>query len=157
MRKFGVVAALLASAGMLAAGCGASSIPAQTTTLPAGTRVGPQEFLGDSAATATAIRHFADALGANGPTLTNAQAKASASTLQQYLAQAQVGLQRLSAEQVDDARLDAQRSAVVGPLAIAVDQMTAITTAAAAGHAAAVVAHLAPLRVAIANLKLAGA
>jgi hypothetical protein len=157
MRMIGVVMGLMLPVGLALSGCGADSIPAPTTTLAPGTRVGPQEFLSDSGATVTAIRHFADALGANGTTLTNAQAKASAPTLQAYLAQAELGLQRLSSEQVDDARLDAQRAAIVGPLGAVTVQMKAVTAAAAAGRAPAVVAHLDPLRAAIANLKVAGA
>ena len=50
--------------------------------------------------------------------------------------QAQLGLQRLSAQQVDDARLDAQRQAILGPLGTVVVQMSAIDAAAHAGNVA---------------------
>jgi hypothetical protein len=155
-RRFHIGMALIVPVGLAVAGCGAASIPAPTTTLPAGTRVGPQQFLADSAATAQAIRTFAEDLGANGPSLTRAQAKASAPLLAAALAQAELGVQRLTAEQVDDSRLDAQRKAVLAPLGTAVVQMTAITAAAHAGNPGAVVAHLAPLRAAIAGVTQAG-
>ena len=157
LRRMWITFACLVPAGVALAGCGASSIPPQTTTLPAGTRVGPREFLADSAATAAAIRSFADALGANGSTLTDAQAKASAPLLASDYQQAQTGYGRLAAQRVDDARLDAQRQAVVDKLGPVVVQMSDITTAARAGDAKAVVAHLAPLRAAVANVELAGA
>ena len=152
--RFGI--ALVVAAGLAMAGCGATSIPAPTSTLPTGTRVGPQQFLADSAATAQAIRTFAEDLGANGPTLTGAQARASAPLLASAFNQTQLGLQRLSAEKVDDSRLDAQREAVLAPLGSVVVQMSAITAAAHAGNAPAVIAHLAPLRDAIAKVTLAG-
>lgn len=145
--------ALMVPVCVAVAGCGASSIPAPTTTLPVGTRVGPQQFLADSAATAQAVRAFVDDLGANGPSLTSAEAKASAPLLTSAFQQAQLGLKRLSAEEVDDSRLDAQRQAVLAPLGTVVLQMSEITTAAHTGNAAAVVAHLAPLRAAIAQVK----
>src|SRR5271167_1354343 len=122
MRRLGV--AVVAPLCVAAAGCGASSLPAPTTTLPAGTRVGPQVFLSDSAATAVAIRSFSEELGANGPTLTAAQAKASAPLLDASFIQAQRGLMRLSAQAVDDARLDAQREAILGPLGTVIVQMS---------------------------------
>lgn len=148
--------ALVVPVGLAAAGCGASSIPAPTSTLPAGTRVGPQQFLADSAATAQAIRAFVDDLGANGPSLTSAEAKASAPLLTSALHQTQLGFGRLSAEEVDDSRLDAQRQAVLAPLGKVVVQMSDITEAAHTGNAATVVAHLAPLRAAIAQVTQAG-
>jgi hypothetical protein len=138
------------------AGCGAASLPAPTTTLPAGTKVGPQVFLSDSAATATAIRNFAQELGANGSTMTPAEAKASAPLLNASFGQAQLGLKRLAAQEVDDSRLDAQREAIVGPLGAVVVQMSAISAAAQAGNVPTLVAHLAPLRSAISALQQAG-
>jgi hypothetical protein len=154
MRRVGV--AVLAPLCLALAGCGAASLPVPTTTLPAPTRVGPQVFLSDSATTASAIRMFADALGANGPTLSSAQAKTSAPLLEREFQQAQRGLQRLLAETVDDARLDNQRKAIVGPLGVVVVQMSAIGTAAQAGNVATLIAHLAPLRSAIGALQGAG-
>jgi hypothetical protein len=154
MRRLG--AAVVAPLCLAAAGCGASSLPAATTTLPSGTKVGPQVFLSDSAATAAAIRSFSEELGANGPTLTAAQATASAPLLDGSFGAAQRGLQRLSAQQVDDARLDAQRQAILGPLGTVVVQMSAIDTAAHAGNVPALIAHLAPLRTAISALQQAG-
>jgi hypothetical protein len=155
MRRLG--AAVIGSLCLALAGCGAASLPAPTTTLASGTRVGPQVFLSDSAATAAAIRGFAGALGANGPTLSPAQAKASAPLLDRSFAQAQLGLQRLSTQQVDDSRLDAQREAIVGPLGVVVVEMSAIDAAAHAGNVPTLVAHLAPLRTAIGALQQAGA
>ncbi len=156
-RRARIGIALVVPAGLAMAGCGAASIPAPTSTVPTGTRVGPQQFLADSAATAQAIRVFAEDLGANGASLTAAQAKASAPLLQSAFNQTQLGLKRLSAEQVDDSRLDGQRQAVLAPLGSVVVQMSAITTAAHAGNAPAVVAHLAPLRAAVAKVTQAGA
>jgi len=154
MRRLG--AAAVVALCLAVAGCGAASLPAPTTTLPAGTRVGPQVFLSDSAATVGAIRRFAEDLGANGQTLTPAQAKASAPLLDASFAAAQRGLLRLSAQQVDDARLDAQRQAILGPLGTVVEQMKAIDAAAHAGNVATLVAHLAPLESAITALQQAG-
>jgi len=154
MRRIGV--AVLAPLCLVLAGCGAASLPAPTTTLPAGTRVGPQVFLSDSAATAAAIRTFADALGANGPTLSSAQAKASAPLLDTSFAQAQLGLKRLLAQTVDDSRLDAQRQAIVGPLGGVVVQMSAIDAAAHTGNVQTLIAHLPALRSAIGALQQAG-
>jgi len=154
MRRLG--AAAVVALCLAVAGCGAASLPAPTTTLPAGTRVGPQVFLSDSAATAGAIRRFSEDLGANGRTLTPAQAKASAPLLDASFVAAQRGLLRLSAQQVDDARLDAQRQAILGPLGTVVVQMSAIDAAAHAGNVATLVAHLAPLESAITALQQAG-
>jgi hypothetical protein len=154
MRRVG--AAVLAPLCVALAGCGAASLPAPTTTLPAETRVGPQVFLSDSAATASAIRTFSEELVANGPTLSAAQAKATAPLLDTSFHQAQLGLLRLSAQEVDDSRLDAQRKAILGPLGVVVVQMSAIDAAAHAGNVATVVAHLTPLRGAIAALQQAG-
>ena len=154
MRRLG--AAVVVPLCLAAAGCGASSLPAPTTTLPAGTRVGPQVFLSDSAATAAAVRRFSEELGANGRTLTPAQAKTSAPLLDTSLAAAQRGLLRLSAQQVDDARLDSQRQAILGPLGAVVAQMSAIDAAAHSGNVATLVAHLAPLESAITALQQAG-
>ena len=154
MRRLGAI--VVAPLCLAAAGCGASSLPAPTTTLPAGTKVGPQVFLSDSAATAAAIRSFSEELGANGPTLTAAQAKASAPLLDGSFTQARLGLMRLSAQTVDDSRLDAQRAAILGPLGTVVGQMSAIDAAAHAGNVPTLVAHLAPLRSAITALQQAG-
>ncbi len=128
-----VVAAVVVPACLVLAGCGAASLPAPTTTLPTGARVGPQVFLGDSAATTAAIRNFAATLGANGQTLTVAQAKAEAPSLDTAVSAAQLGLRRLTVQEVDDSRLDAQRQAILGPLGTVVAQMSAIDTAAHAG------------------------
>ncbi len=151
-----VVAAVVVPACLVLAGCGAASLPAPTTTLPTGARVGPQVFLGDSAATTAAIRNFAATLGANGQTLTVAQAKAEAPSLDTAVSAAQLGLRRLTVQEVDDSRLDAQRQAILGPLGTVVAQMSAIDTAAHAGDVNTVVAHLAPLRAAITALQQAG-
>ena len=84
------------------------------------------------------------------------RAKASAPLLDASFAAAQRGLLRLSAQQVDDARLDAQRQAILGPLGTVVVQMLAIDAAAHAGNVATLVAHLAPLESAITALQQAG-
>jgi hypothetical protein len=152
-----LAAAVLAPVCLALAGCGAAALPAPTSTLPSGTRVGPQVFLSDSSATAAAVRTFADALGANGPTLTAAQAKASATLLDQSFRQTQLGLNRLSTQQVSDSRLDAQREAIIGPLGVVVVEMSAIDAAAHAGNVPTLIAHLAPLRTAIGALQQAGA
>lgn len=154
MRRLGAVALLPICVAL--AGCGAASLPAPTTTLPSGTRVGPQVFLSDSAATATAIRTFTEDLAANGPTLSAAQAKATAPLLDAQFKQAQTGLQRLSAQEVDDTRLNKQRTTILGPLGAVLVAMSAIDAAAHTGDVAAVVAHLVPLRTAIAALQQAG-
>ncbi len=152
-----VVAAVVVPVCLALAGCGAASLPAPTTTLPTGVRVGPQVYLSDSAATTAAIRNFAATLDANGQTLTAAQAKAEAASLDTAFRAAQLGLQRLTVQEVDDSRLDAQRQAILGPLGSVVAQMTAIDAAAHAGDVNTVVAHLAPLRAAVTALQQAGA
>jgi len=152
-----LAAGLLVPACLLLAGCGAASLSTPTSTLESGTRVGPQEFLSDSASTASAVQTFVEALGANGSTITPAQAKDAAPLLEGSLAQAHLGSQRLSAEQVDDVRLEQQRQAIIGPLGAVVVQMSVITAAARTGDAAIVVGHLAALRTAIAALSHAGA
>ena len=152
-----LVAGILVPACLLVAGCGATSLPTPTTTLPTETRVGPQVFLSDSASTAAAVRTFVEALGANGSTITAAQAKSAAPLLGSSFRLAQLGLQRLSAEEVDDARLEQQRQAIIGPLGTVVVQMSTIAAAAKTGNVAAVVAHLGSLRSGIAAVKVAGA
>lgn len=149
-------AGLLVPACLLAAGCGASSLSTPTTTLPVGTRVGPQVFLNDSASAATSIRTFVETLPTTGSTITDAQVRAMAPLLDAEFRQSQLELQRLSAMQVDDARLEQQRRAIVAPLGAAVVQMSAIAVAADAGKAAAVVAHLVPLQNALTRLGRAG-
>jgi len=148
---------MLVPACLLVAGCGAASLPTPTSTLPLGTRVGPQVYLSDSASTAAAISKFVFALGANGSSISAGQAKAEAPLLESSLAQAQLGLQRLSAERISDTRLDQQRQAVIGPLRAVVVQLSAIAASAQHGDAAAIVADLATLRTAIAALRQAGA
>lgn len=150
-------AGMLAPACLLVAGCGAASLTAPTSTLPSGTLVGPQVYLSDSASTAAAIGKFVGALGPSGSSISPGQAKAEAPQLENVLEQAQLGFQRLSAERVDDGRLEQQRQAVIGPLHAVVAQLSAIAASAQKGDPAAIVADLGPLRTAEAALRQAGA
>jgi hypothetical protein len=152
-----LTAGILVPMCLLAAGCGAASLPTPTSSLPSGTRVGPQVFLSDSASSVTAVRTFVEALGANGASITAGQAKLAAPLLESSSQQAQIGLHRLMAEEVDDVRLEQQRKAITGPLGAVVVQMSAIAGSAGTGDAAAVVRDLGALRIAIAALKRAGA
>jgi hypothetical protein len=77
--------------------------------------------------------------------------------LDQSFRQTQLGLNRLSTQQVSDSRLDAQREAIIGPLGVVVVEMSAIDAAAHAGNVPTLIAHLAPLRTAIGALQQAGA
>ncbi len=156
MRLCAWAAALTVPALFALCGCGTSSLSTPTTTFPHTTIVGPQTFLNDSAAATASLRDFVNALSGNGPTLTSAQAKAISPLLDGALRRAQLELARLSAEQVDDARLETQRHAVIGPLSAVVSEMIAITGFAHSGNAVALTHRLAGLRTQLAALSQAG-
>ena len=154
MRCF--TAGMLVAACLLVAGCGAASLPAPTSTLPTGVHVGPQVYLSDSASTAAAIGRFVEALGANGSSISAAQAKAEAPQLENSVLQAQRGFQRLSTERINDGRFEQQRQAVVGQLGAVVAQLSATAGSAHNGDAAAIVRELPALKTAMAGLRQTG-
>jgi hypothetical protein len=132
---------------------GAASLPAPTSTLPTGVHVGPQAYVSDSASTAAAIGRFVEALGANGASISAAQAKAEAPQLENSVVQAQRGFQRLSAERIDDGRPEQQRQAVVGPVGAELAQASAIAGSTQDGDAAATVRGLPALKTAMAAVR----
>jgi|GEM_PF-7092566 hypothetical protein len=156
MRLLACAAALTVAALLALCGCGASSLSTPTTTFPQATIVGPQTFLNDSAAATAALRDFVNALSGNGPTLSSAQAKAISPLLDAALGRAQLERARLSQEHIDDARLEAQRQAVIGPFGAVVSEMVTITGFAHSGNAVALTHQLGTLRTQLAALSQAG-
>ena len=122
-----------------------------------GTRVGPQEFLSDSAATASAIRRFADALGG--------MARRSDRPRPRRLHRGSIGVRTDSARtaaSLDPAgRRSSARCAAPGGRRTARRGRRARCPRSTGGACRATpprsVSHLAPLRTAIAALKQAGA
>ncbi len=130
-----VTVALAISLGLLS-GCGNATAP-PTTMAAEGASVGPDRYLADAAAAADAVRAFSTALRGVGSPATAQRLKAVVSKLDPPLERAKLAGQRLSAERLADRRLDEQRARSAAGFAAAVDAMTRVRDAAAAGNAAA--------------------
>ena len=92
-----------------------------------------QTYLSDSAATADALSLFAGTLGDAGPDVTPAEARRLAPRLYDATNRVCALQRRLAAQRLADARLEAQRRAVVQPLAAACGQMRTSAQAARRG------------------------
>ncbi|HWH13455.1 MAG TPA: hypothetical protein VNT51_01830 [Miltoncostaeaceae bacterium] len=129
------------------AGCSSEPLEADTRPLPAGVTVSARQYLSDAAGTVAAMDAFAAALGRAGPRLTPPRAQALAPDLAEAAGTACALQRRLAAQRLEDARLEAQRTALVQPLADACDAMRGVAEAARRGDPETVAERAGDLRV----------
>lgn len=134
-------------------GCGGDSLGPVTATLPEGAQVSPQRYLADSDAAAAAVADFSRALGAAGPVATKARLQRVAPSLHPPLERAALISQRLNAERLEDARLEAQRMRAGAALDRVVAAMRAVADAADAGASTRAVAATAGFAAAVENAR----
>jgi len=147
----GLAAALL----IALAGCGGAPAPA-TRTLPAGSQVGPQRYLADSAEGAAAVRDFAAVLDRMAVGTTPARIRRLAGDLDAPLARVRLARQRLGAERLEDRRLEAQREAAAVRYATVLGWMERTAVAAHAGNQRTLGAATVGLRRAVEALRAVG-
>ena len=94
----------------MAAGCGGGSLAPDTTPLGEGTQVSPQRYLADTDAAGAAVAEFTRDLTTVGNVATPEALTRAAPALRATLQDAEALSQRLSAERVEDTRLEAQRA-----------------------------------------------
>lgn len=113
----------------------------------------PQRYLADSDAAAAAVADFSRALTAVGPVATKARLQQVAPSLQPPLERAAQISQRLDAERLEDARLEAQRVRAAAALDRVVATMRAVADAAGAGAPKRAVAAAADFAAAVENAR----
>jgi hypothetical protein len=127
-----------------------------TTPLSDGTEVSPQRYLADTDAAAAAVAAFTRDLGAVGAVATPEALERAAPALRQSLAAAEALSERLSAERLEDARLETQRERAAAALAGVVTAMRAAADEAAAGRPTRFVQAVDAYSNAVAALRVAG-
>lgn len=127
-----------------------------TTPLSDGTQVSPQRYLADTDAAAAAVAEFTRDLATVGAVATPEALGRAAPELRASLAGAEALSQRLSAERLEDARLEAQRARAAGALEGVVAAMRAAADEAAAGRPTRFVRAVDDYSNAIAALRAAG-
>jgi hypothetical protein len=147
------VAAALALGG---AACGDGSLEVATAPLPDGAEVPSQRYLADVDAAAAAIRDFAAVLDRVGPVARPARVRALAPGMGEAVGRANAMVDRLAAQRLADARLEAQRERALPVLREVVAAMRAVAEASAAGDAAGVTAGVAEFRAALERLEPLG-
>ncbi|MCB0880592.1 MAG: hypothetical protein KDC33_00010 [Thermoleophilia bacterium] len=145
----------VAVAGALA-GCSDEALPTRTTELPRGATQSAQAYLNDSAAATQAIRDFSAVLASAGDAITPAEARRMADALGVQARQARALCNRLGAQRLDDQRLEAQRAAVVGPLARVCTSMEAIARLAGDGNVRVMTERITDLNAGLAEVRRAG-
>jgi hypothetical protein len=118
---------------VLAAGCGGSSLDAETTPLEEGTGISSQRYLADSAGATEAIEDFLVVVRELGASPTEAQLVRAAPSLDAPLQRARAISERLQAATLDDSRLEQQRAQTAEALGEVVRHMQRFTTAAGLG------------------------
>lgn len=116
----------------------------------------PQRYLADTDAAGAAVAEFTRALAAVGNVATPAALERAAPRLQAAQEQAEAYALRLSAERLDDARLEAQRARAADALAGVAAAMRTVTAEAAAGRPTRFVEAVDDYSNAIADLRAAG-
>jgi hypothetical protein len=140
----------------LAPGCGGESLGPVSTPVSDGTEVSPQRYVAATAAAAAAVAAFSRDLAGVGAGATRPALQRTAPALRASLSAAAVQSQRLSAERLEDARLEEQRSGAAAALATVVSAMTAATEAAEGGRPALFVRAVDDYSNAVAALRAAG-
>lgn len=126
--------ALLGAVALAVAGCGGEPLGPSAGTLADGTAVPAQRYLADADEAAAAVTAFSDALETVGPVARADALQAASPMLEEALSRARVAGARLSAQRLDDSRLERQRAAVVPLLDAVIAAMDDLTSAAAAGR-----------------------
>ena len=114
----------------MATGCGGGSLAPDTTPLGEGTQVSPQRYLADTDAAGAAVAEFTRDLTTVGNVATPEALTRAAPALRATLQDAEALSQRLSAERVEDTRLEAQRARAAAALEDVVAAMRQATDAA---------------------------
>ncbi len=127
-----------------------------TTPLSDGTQVSPQRYLADTDAAAAAVAEFTRDLATVGSVATPEALERAAPELRASLAGAEALSQRLSAERLEDARLEAQRARAAAALEDVVAAMRTAADEAAAGRPTRFVQAVDDYSNAIAALRAAG-
>jgi hypothetical protein len=139
-----------------AAGCGDGALAPSTAPVAEGTEVSSQRYLADVDAVAAEIRAFSDQLEEIGPVARPAVLREIAPDLAVALQRADAIADRLDAQRLADARLEAQRAEASPVLADIVAAMVDVTTLAAAGEPAPAVAAIEDFRDAVERLRELG-
>lgn len=154
-RRAGAVAVALAIA-LGTAGCGDGPLPPSTAPVAEGSEVSSQRYLADADAVAAEIRAFSDLLEDIGPVARPARLREIAPDLAAALQRADAIADRLEAQRLADARLEAQRAEASPVLADIVAAMVDVTTRAAAGEPVPTVAAIEDFRDAVGRLRELG-
>lgn len=156
LRRAALAIAAAASLAGLAA-CSDEAMPTRTTELPRGATQSAQSYLNDSAAVTQSIRDFSAVLASAGDAITPAEARRMAPALVTQAQRARALCDRLGAQRLDDQRLEAQRAAVVGPLARVCTSMEAIARLAGDGNVRVMTERVADMNAGLAEVRHEGA
>lgn len=140
----------------MAAGCGGGSLAPDTAPLGEGTEVSPQRYLADTDAAGAAVAEFTRDLTTVGAVATPEALTRAAPALRATLMDAEALSQRLSAERVEDARLETQRARAAAALGDVVASMRLATDAASGSRPTRFVQAVDAYSDAIAALRAAG-
>jgi hypothetical protein len=141
----------------VAAGCGGGgSLAPDTTPLGEGTQVSPQRYLADTDAAGAAVAEFTRDLTTVGAVATPEALTRVAGSLSATLQDAEALSQRLTAERVEDTRLEAQRVRAAAALEDVVAAMRLATDAASGSRPTRFVQAVDAYSDAVAALRAAG-